>query len=222
MHTLYHLWLSPQSRKVRLVLGEKALEVQLQSELIWDRRPDFLSLNPAGTIPVFVDSNGTIVSDHNAICEYLDEAYQQPPIIGHNPADRAEARRIAAWFDTKFDREVTRNLVDEKVMKRFMGMGQPDASAIRAGIQNIGYHLDYVTWLAERRHWLAGNDLSIADMAAAAHLSCIDYLGDVPWEKYPVAKEWYARIKSRPCFRSLLADRIAGLMPPQHYDDLDF
>jgi glutathione S-transferase len=64
--------------------------------------------------------------------------------------------------------------------------------------------------------------MSLADVAAAAHLSCIDYIGDVPWEAYELAKNWYARIKSRPSFRSILADHIAGMPPPKHYADLDF
>ena len=70
--------------------------------------------------------------------------------------------------------------------------------------------------------WLAGDALSLADIAAAAHLSAIDYLGDVPWSDHEVAKEWYARIKSRPSFRPLLTDHIPGLAPPKHYTDLDF
>jgi glutathione S-transferase len=107
-------------------------------------------------------------------------------------------------------------------MKRFQGFGQPNSTAIRAGKSNLGYHLEYITYLAERRRWLAGDHFSLADISAAAHLSSLDYLGDVPWDEHEPAKEWYARVKSRPSFRPLLADHIPGITPPAHYTDLDF
>ena len=136
--------------------------------------------------------------------------------------ERAEVRRLVAWFDGKFAHEVTDNLVGEKVMKRFLGFGEPDSAAIRAGHANIRTHLDYIAFLIERRSWLAGERLSLADIAAAAHISCVDYLGDVPWADHEAAKDWYARIKSRPSFRPLLADAIPGLAPSKVYADLDF
>ena len=222
MRTLYHLWHSAPSRKVRILLDEKALEFELRVEKPWERRPEFLKLDPAGEVPVLVEDAGLVIADAAAICEYLDEAYPERPMIGADPAARAETRRLVAWFDRKFDDEVTRNLVGEKLMKRFMGLGQPDSDAIRAGLHNIHHHLAYIAWLAERRRWLAGADFSLADIAAAAHLSCIDYLGDVPWDDHADAREWYARVKSRPSFRSILADHIPGLPPPEHYADLDF
>ena len=136
--------------------------------------------------------------------------------------ERAEVRRIVDWFDDKFNKEVTENLVGEKVMKRFLGLGAPDSKAIRAGHSNISTHLSYISYLVERRKWLAGNELTLADITAAAHLSAIDYLGDVPWDDYPSAKEWYVRIKSRPSFRPLLSDYIPGAPPSKHYANLDF
>ena len=222
MRTVYHLWLSPFCRTVRIVLAEKNLEFDMHVEKLWERREDFLALNPAGDLPVLVEDDGLVLSNANAIVEYLDETHPEPPLIGRSPAIRAEVRRLVAWFDKKFDAEVTRNLVDEKIMKRFLGLGEPNSQAIRAGSSNIHVHLDYIAYLNEERRWLAGNDFSLADIAAAAHLSCVDYLGDVPWSDHEAAKEWYARIKSRPSFRSLLGDHIPGCPPPRHYADLDF
>ncbi len=222
MRTLYHLWLDPASRKVRLALGEKKLDFQMKVENTWERRPEFLAMNPAGEVPVLIDDGVGVLADGAAICEYLDEAYPEPPLLGREPAARAEARRLVAWFDGKFAAEVSDNLVGEKVMKRFLGLGEPSTEAIRAGIANIHTHLEYISWLADARNWLAGDELSLADLAAAAHLSSLDYLGDVPWDDHPRAKEWYARLKSRPSFRPLLKDSIPGLPPPKHYTNLDF
>ncbi len=222
MRTLYHLWLSPFCRKVRLVLQEKKLEFEMRVENVWERRDAFLTLNPAGEVPVLVESDNTAISGSDVICEFLDEVHPEHPLLGGHPVERAETRRIAAWFDQKFNREVTDNLVGEKVMKKFLGLGEPNAQTIRTGYANLPHHLDYIKYLVERRKWLAGDLFSLADIAAAAHLSAVDYLGDIPWEDYAEVKEWYARIKSRPSFRPILDDRIPGIRPPKHYDDLDF
>jgi len=222
MRTLYHLWLDPGSRTIRLLLGEKKLAFGMQIEKTWERRPEFLAINPSGSVPVLVDEDGTKLCGARAITEYIDEVYPDPPMIGVDARERAEIRRLCDWFDRKFQAEVTANLVDEKIMKRFLGLGEPSSHAIRAGSQNILTHLDYIGWLSERRSWLGGEALSLADLTAAAQLSTVDYLGDVPWSKHQAAKDWYARMKSRPSFRPLLGDHIPGAPPPRHYADLDF
>ncbi|GGF09004.1 glutathione S-transferase [Aliidongia dinghuensis] len=222
MRILYHIPLCPFSRKVRVVLKEKNLEFELRQERVWDRRPEYLQMNPAAEVPVLVESDGSPIVDSGVICEYLEEVYRDRLLLGIDPIDRAEVRRLIAWFDLKMNREVTQNLVGEKMLKRQMGYGTPSSAAIRAGHANIHYHLDYIAFLVERRRWLAGDHFSLADIAAAAHLSVLDYVGDVPWGSHELAKDWYARIKSRPSFRPLLADHIPGNPPPEHYTDLDF
>ena len=222
MQTLYHLWLNPFCRKVRIVLHEKKIDFDLKVENVWERRREFLALNPAGDVPVLVETGGTALSGSDVISEFMDEIHPEPPLVGRHPLERAEVRRLVAWFDRKFNDEVTENLVGEKVMKRFLGLAEPDSRAIRAGHANLPHHLDYIAYLVERRKWLAGEQMTLADLAAAAHLSAIDYLGDVPWDSHPEAKDWYARIKSRPSFRPLLADHIPGVIPAKHYKNLDF
>jgi glutathione S-transferase len=221
MRVLYHWLLSPASRKVRVVLAEKSLDFTMKAEKPWERRPEFLALNPAGEVPVLIDSDN-VLAGTDAIVEYLDEVYREKILIGINPLDRAEVRRLVAWFDIKMNREVIENLVGEKMMKRMLGEGQPNSQAIRAGHANLPHHLDYIGYLVDRRRWLAGDHFSLADIAAAAHLSTLDYMGDVPWDQHELAREWYARIKSRPSFRAILADHVPGLPPPKHYADLDF
>ncbi len=204
------------------MLGEKRLDFALKTEQIWQRREGFLELNPAGEVPVLLEDDGTTIAGAPVIAEYLDEAYPDPSLIGSDPLDRAEVRRLAQWFAVKFAREVSGKLIEEKINKRFLKLGQPNASAIRAGLANTHYHLDYIAWLCDRRRWLAGEDYSLADVTAAAHISAVDYLGDLTWDKHPGAKDWYARVKSRPAMRAILADHIAGASPPAHYADLDF
>jgi len=222
MRVVYHLPLSPDCRKVRLVLAEKRLPFELRVERVWERRAEYLELNPAASVPTLLEDNGLAVPESTVICEYLDEAYPDSSLLGRTLGERVEVRRLAAWFDCKFADEVTRNLNGQKYFKRLAGLGQPDASALRAGYAALREHLPYLGWLAETRKWLAGANISLADFAAAAQLSVLDYLGDVDWTISPPAREWYARMKSRPSFRPLLTDRVPGMTPPPHYADLDF
>ncbi|MFN3868573.1 MAG: glutathione S-transferase family protein [Hyphomicrobiaceae bacterium] len=230
MHTLTHYRLCPRSRSVRLLLGEIGLEVRLAETRPWEYRSELLALNPAGELPVLVLANGTILSGAYAISEYVAEELKRHPVDGRTvPAfpgsreERAEVRRLVDWFHGKLDREVTRDVLEEKVYRGYReGGGAPDLGVLRAVRANLRYHLSYVSYLAHQRRWLAGDDMSFADLAAAAHLSTLDYLSEVPWNSYEPAKTWYARLKSRPAFRPLLADRISGTPAPLHYTNLDF
>lgn len=230
MLTLLHHPFCPHSRFVRVLLGEYGITPRLVEERSWERREEFLILNPAGETPVMLEEGGPPVPGALIIAEYLDET--RGSILGEHrlmpsdPDDRVEVRRLASWFDDKFHAEVSGPLVHERLYKRFMsqqqGGGPPDTDAIRSARINIRYHLAYIGWLVRTRDWLAGNRLSYADLVAGAHLSVVDYLGDVPWSEDEAAKHWYARVKSRPAFRPLLADMLAGIPPSPTYADLDF
>ncbi len=230
MAILHHYPFCPHSRFIRLVLAEMGMQPEIVEERPWERRAEYLTLNPAGTTPLLVEENGFPVPGAAVIAEYLDEtrglSLGNRRLLPEGIADRVEVRRLLDWFLAKFHEEVTGYLVTEKIYKRYMGAdlggGPPDMGAIRAGRTNIRYHLKYIGYLIGQRNWLAGDQLTYADLAAAAHLSCVDYLGDVPWDEDDTAKHWYARVKSRPAFRALLADRIPGMPPPDHYVDLDF
>ncbi len=230
MFTLFHHPLSPTSRYVRLILGEYGLPVRLLEERFWERREDFLLINPAGDIPVLMSDGQPPVPGAAIIAEYLEETLPLSTLpdrlLPADTAQRIEVRRLANWFNDKFHEEVSAPLVFERVYKRYMsqaqGGGSPDTDALRAARHNIRYHLSYIGWLVRTRDWLAGDRMSLADLAAAAHLSAIDYLGDVPWSEDEAAKAWYARVKSRPSFRPLLSEMLAGIPPAEHYADLDF
>lgn len=230
MAILHHHPFCPHSRFIRGVLGEFGMEPQLIEERPFERREEFLALNPAGTTPVLVDEGVATAPGAGLIAEYLDEtrglAMGDRRLLPESPGARIEVRRLLDWFNVKFFAEVSGYLVHEKIYKRFIsperGGGAPDMEIVRAARNNIRYHLRYIGWLAARRKWLAGDQISYADFAAAAHLSCVDFLGDVPWSEDEHAKHWYARIKSRPSFRPILNDRLPGMTPGPTYADLDF
>lgn len=221
MNRLYHFPLSPFSRKVRLCLAEKKIEVELVEERYWEKDSDFLQRNPAGKVPVLKMGSQTM-ADSTAICEYLEEKHPSPALLPKTAEARYEARRLIGWFDDKFYHEVTSKLLGERVFRKVMGTGYPDSANVKAGAKAIRHHLDYMTTLLDERRWLAGNEMTLADFAAAAQLSCLDYISDVDWNRSEVVKDWYAKIKSRPAFRPILADQVPGFPQPRHYADLDF
>lgn len=218
---LFHMPLSPFCRKVRLSLAEKKLDVELVEERYWEKDAEFIRRNPAGKVPV-LKMDGINMAESAAICEYIEEIHPDPPLLPKKPQDRYEARRLVSWFDDKFHRDVTSKLLYERVNKKVMGQGYPESKNVKSGAKAIKYHLEYMAWLLDQRRWLAGDVMTLADFAAAAHLSTLDYISDVDWNRHEVVKDWYAKIKSRPAFRSILADQVSGFPPPPHYSDLDF
>ena len=222
MNTLYHLPFAANSRIVRVALSEKKIDVKLIVEPIWERRDSFLSLNPEGQVPVLLNNQNIPLSGAPVILEWLEDISSDNSLIGNDIIFRAEARRIMFWFNNKFSFEVESSIVYEKIMKVFMGKGNPDASILRVGRKNLITHMKYIDWLSKNRDWLAGKSFSVADISASANLSILDYLGEIQWRDYAYAKEWYARVKSRPSFRGILLDKIPGLLPPKYYSDLDF
>ena len=227
MPTLIHFALDPFSRRMRLALAEYGVGVELIEEMPWNPSPDIFELNPAGTVPVYMEDSSSPVSGVEAIGEFLEETKgRRVSLIPGDAFERAEVRRLAGWFDVKFYAEVSEPVITEKVVRRFLpreaGGGGLDMNRVRLAAQRLRHHLDYIGHLADHRPWLAGESLSIADLAAAAHISVVDYFGDIPWADYPVAKSWYQRLKSRPSFRPLLADTVRGMAPAAIYADLDF
>jgi glutathione S-transferase len=230
MLTLFHHPFCPHSRFVRLVLDEMGEPMRLSEERVWERREDFLIINPAGTTPVLVEEGVPPVPGAANIAEYLDETrgakLAQKRLMPRDIGERVEVRRLMSWFNDKFYAEVSEPLVNERIYKRYIpsgrGGGPPNTDALRAARANMRYHLAYIGWLVRTRDWLAGETLTYADLAAAAHLSATDYLGDVPWSEDEAAKTWYARVKSRPSFRALLAETLPGVPASPSYADLDF
>ena len=223
MTTLYHYPLCPFSRKIRHFLGEQKVGADLIIERFWENRKEFIKLNPSGEVPVMLADDNKFCG-HYAISEYIENKFEDA--LPKDLANKSENRRLIDWFDNKFHKEVSKIIINERVEKRFRslekGGGLPNTDNIRLAKNNLSNHLKYIEYLLERRFWLVNNKIELADLTAAAHISCVDYLGDMPWEKFPEIKHWYSRIKSRPSFRSILADKIIGIPPRGNYALLDF
>ena len=222
MWQLFQFPLCPFSRKVRLLLGEKGVGYELVRESPWDRRDEFLDMNPAGRTPVMVDPKGNVLIDSWAICEFFEETVNQAPMINGTAFNRAEIRRLVAWFDEQFFADVVAPLMHERMKKRLVDRASPDAKALREAMKLALNHLDYTDYLLDHRNWLGGSTMSLVDLTAAAHISVADYLGGIDWRGHPQTERWYSGLKSRPSFRPLLSERMEVIAPPAHYDKVDF
>ena len=222
MAVLHHYPLAASSRLIRLQCGEYKLELDLITQLPWLRDEKVLALNPAGELPIFEHETHGVVSGARVISEWLEDIVEDNFLMPATAGERAEVRRLVDWFEGKFTLEVTRPLVRERVIKRFQSGEAASSQILRAALANAQIHLGYVDWLAGQYSWLAGPNISLADLAAAAHISVLDYFGDVDWQRYPEAKLWYMKLKSRPSLRSLLSDVLVGMPPASHYSNLDF
>ncbi len=225
MRTLYHWPLDPNSRQARLALGEKKLRFKLVPVVPWAPTESFLNLCVEGVPPCLVedtDGGKSIISTARAISEYVaDDGNSRAALLPQSANLRAEARRLCHWFDVKFSGDVNAYILSERLEKSMTGSA-PDPAVLRIGREHLKFHLEYMSWLLESRDWLACNQMSLADLAAGAHISCLDYLDEVKWDKWPELKGWYQKLKSRPSFRPLLKDTLPGLRPSRQYADLDF
>ena len=222
-YKLYHFPLCPFSRKVRLFVNEKNILIDLANENFWERRNNFLAINPTGQVPLLLNYDTAFtVWGSLAICEYLEELNIGIRLLGDDAESRASIKKIINWFDEKFYKEVSYYILNERIIKYHRGKETPNPEFIRAAKININYHIKYMEHLLKSHKWLAGNKITMADFTAAAHLSVLDFFGDIYWQKTPQVKEWYSLIKSRPSFSDLLEDYIIGYNPSNHYTNLDF
>jgi len=226
MWQVFQFPLCPFSRKVRLLLSEKGIAYELWRENPWELREEFTGLNPAMRTPVLRNQAGgagrdIVLVDSRAICEYFEETVDKAPMINGTAANRAEIRRLVALFDENFFIDVTGPLLNERMKKRIVMRAPPDSRALREAMRLADAHLDYIDYLIDRRPWLAGATMSLADLAAAAQISVADYLGGIDWSGHEQAQSWYSVFKSRPSFRPLLSERMDVIQPPSHYGDVN-
>lgn len=209
---------------MRFTLSEKRLDYEMVYETLWDPSEDLFEYSPSGLIPVLVDLNGFSVHGFSAIREYLEEVYPEVNLLGNNLQQKAESRKISDWFSFVFYSDVYYPIIREKILKRFAKNTDktPDPACVRRASAKLVSHMEYISWLIDRRNWLAGKDFSTADITAGSFISVLDYLGFIPWNKYDLVKNWYVRIKSRPSFRNILNDNLSQIPPIKDYANLDF
>ena len=222
---LYHFAYHPASRTARLALGEAKVEYGEEAVRPWEDDCPLFEMNPSGMPPVLTTTEKNrplTLCELDAILGWLEDRSKGDFLLPADPAERAEARRLATWFSRRFSDEVDAVLLHERMEEPLLRLGPPDARMLREGREALKSHLTVLEPLAAGREWLAGRRLSQADLIAAGHLSVLDYFGEIAWASWPSLKLWYSKLKSRPCFRPLLGDRFPGVHPAPWYADLDF
>ncbi len=222
---LYHFAFDPGSRTARLALGEARVPFTETPVRPWEEGCPVATLNPSGMPPVLQIAEAgrsLTLCEPAAILGWLEDRSKDPVLMPTDPIERAETRRLVAWFDRRFTDEVNAVLLHERMEKPLLRLGSPEARALRAGREALRAHLAMMEGLLTTRDALAGRRISQADIVAAAHLSVLDYFGEVSWASYPSVKTWYMKLKSRPSFRPLLTDRFPGVQASACYADLDF
>ena len=225
MPSLLHHPLDPSSRLIRLMCAEYGVPLDMQEIKPWLRTADLLEINPAATLPILITEEDVTVVGLLATLHMVEDLYTPDAIAGllpAEPAPRAEMWRLLEWVTGKLNDEVTRYVLEEKIVKRDQKGATPDPAVLRVAKANLAEHMLYFNWLLAHRTWLGGETMTLADFALAAHLSTLDYLGDIDWPKAGETRDWYSRIKSRPAFRTLLNDRVVAMPPHKGYADLDF
>jgi len=225
MRVLYHWPLDPASRQARIALAETNLKFKLELVNPWAPDEAFAATCLEGVPPALIDviAGGRVtISGARAITEYLADTSKKANLRPDSPTERAEMRRLCDWMDTKFTDDVQAFILHERVEKTVLGNEAPHPPTLREGRENLIGHLEYFTWILSRRDYLASHRFSLADIACFAHLSCLDFVGEIRWKDWSELKDWYQKIKSRPSVQPVLGDRVGGIIPPRHYRDLDF
>ena len=222
MFKLYYMSMCAPSRAAKIILNEKSIKFHSINEPVWQRRIEFLKINPEGELPVIIDNKNNKIIGYFSLAYFLEDNEDQKSLVGKCPLSRLEVRRICKWFDNKFNKEVYENIVEERVFKSLKGLGNPSSESLKAGRVNLKNHENYLEWLLKNRTFIAGEFFSIADIICSAYLSTLDYLGEVDWERINLTKKWYAQIKSRPSFRDILEEKLFTIPASKHYKNLDF
>ena len=125
-------------------------------------------------MPVLVETDGDkqlVLCEARAILDHLEETVPEPALLGRDPAERAEARRLLAWFDRKFEHEAGGYILHEKMEKRLLGMGapRPSTTCARAAMAFQDPHvLRRQAAAGAASGWQRDGGPSLADFAAAA------------------------------------------------------
>ena len=117
---------------------------------------------------------------------------------------------------------MSKNILYEKIYKRFEENKNPDSIVLRKSIKNIKFHLNYFNILIGQDDWLVGDKITYADIYFSANMSVLDYIDELNFQGFNEVKELYYKVKSRPSFKKILIDRIVGLNPGKNYKNYDY
>jgi glutathione S-transferase len=197
-------FVSPYVRKVLACMNLKGLDYEVDPITPFYGNEEFERLSPLRRIPVLIDGDFS-VSDSSAICAYLDEAYPGPPLLPPDPKERARARWLEEYADTRLGDLLIWNLFYQKVVHPLV-WGEPgDQARIDKSLnEDIPAALDYLEGELPARGFLFG-DIGIADIAIASFFQNAVYADfNIDAERWPRTAAFVERTLRHPCLDVLL------------------
>lgn len=197
-------FVSPYVRKVLACLALKGVEYEIDPITPFYGNDEFERLSPLRRIPVLTDGD-VILCDSSVICAYLDEAYPGQPLLPAGPADRARARWLEEYADTRLGDIFIWGLFYQKVVHPIV-WGEPgDAARIEKTLaEDAPAALDYLEEQLPDEGWLFG-DIGLADIAIASFFRNADYAGfEVDARRWPRTAAFVGRTLEHPAFAELL------------------
>lgn len=185
---------SPRARKVMAVAAHAGTPCEMQFLDLTkgeQKKPEYLELNPNGRMPTLVDG-GVVLWEAQAIMQYLALK------AGHElwPKDDSARIDIARWqfWDLAHWETAYGPILFERVVKKVLGMGEPDAARVREGEERMREFGAVLDRHLRGREWMVGKTPSLADYALAAPLMYVE-AAHLPIGGFAQIKSWFARVE---------------------------
>lgn len=200
---LYNLSPGMNPRRVRIFLAEKGIELPLVEVDMMkgeNKTPEFLAINPMGTLPVLELDDGTILAESIAICRYFEELHPEPPMFGRTPLERAQVEMWNRRMEIELLAPISESFRHTADFWKGRVPQVPEYGAVcrDKAIQRM-------KWLdteLEGRDFIATNDYTVADIT----LQCALLLGKNTGTKIPEElgnlTRWWQTVTARPTARA--------------------
>jgi glutathione S-transferase len=210
---------SPYVRKVLAVCALKGVPYRLDPIIPFFGDDKFSELNPLRRVPVYSDDQVSI-SDSTVICEYLEERFPEPHLLPSGTANRAQARWIEEFADTRLGHVAIWRLFYESVIGPLVFQTKRDKDKI-AGIvtEELPDVMATLERLAPAEQFLFGGDVSTADISVAVFFANMRWARVEPdRDRWPKTLAWIDRTTATPALASIttVADKLMQVMPDQH------
>lgn len=194
--------------KVRLALLEKGVAFDEDASCFPSQKDEYLAKSPMGKVPYLI-VDGALLRESQVICEYLEDAYPQKPLLPKDPLARAQVREQIAFMELHMD----------LVVRRLFGglfFGRPYSEETKAEVESdIARGVRAFKAVAKFDPYLAGKELTLADCAAFVHLPLVSMatkhaFGRDALEDIPQVKAYLKMLGDRPAFARVNEDRKAA------------
>ena len=185
---------SPNVRRVRLtaaVLGIDLEEQPVDLAKGEQRKPEYLALNPNGTVPTLVDGD-FVLTESRVIMQYLADKKPESGLLPRDERARTEVIGWQFWDATHFSPHLG-TFTFQKIVKPRLGLGEPDQGKLDEALTNFRRYAAVLNSRLDARKYVVGNDLTIADLTLATSLMYAQQV-DVPVAQFPQIHAWFSRI----------------------------